>query len=57
MEIKFRCENENCPSPESESYVKVLEVDAIMDEKNMATLYCPYCKKALVKDSKDTEMA
>ena len=54
MEIKFRCENENCQSPEAQPYVKILEVDAIMDEKNMATLYCPYCKQALVKD---TEMA
>ncbi|MCG8565017.1 MAG: hypothetical protein MI747_08030 [Desulfobacterales bacterium] len=51
MEIKYCCKNENCENPENEPYVKVVEVDAIMDEKNLAALYCPHCKSELVQDT------
>ena len=53
MEIKFQCQNEKCQNPENQPYVKIVEVDAIMDEKNMAALYCPHCKEELIRDTED----
>ena len=49
MEIKYFCENKKCKIGDQKPFVKVLEMDAIMDEKNVADLFCPHCKQPLQK--------
>jgi aspartate carbamoyltransferase regulatory subunit len=49
MDIVYTCENRQCRSVETTPYLKTLQMDAVMDEKNIATMFCPYCERSLVQ--------
>jgi hypothetical protein len=50
--MDFYCPEEKCPSTGRDRYVLSLPDEACMDERNLATVFCPHCGKSLVR--KDT---
>ena len=48
MEKKFICTDKACIKKHKEPYIKVIEVEGIMDEQNIAQMYCPRCKSPLI---------
>ncbi len=49
MEITYFCKNEQCQNPDIEPFMKKLNFEAVMDDKNIAVMFCPYCKQSLVR--------
>ncbi|MCP4718978.1 MAG: hypothetical protein GY860_05930 [Desulfobacteraceae bacterium] len=47
MEISYYCQNRQCQIIQKKSYVLKLKLDDVMDEKNIAQMYCPHCKTEL----------
>lgn len=47
METKFYCTNPECTDNKEEAYVKVVNQESVMDEQNMAQMFCPRCKARL----------
>ena len=43
MEIQYHCRNENCRPDDGKPFVLTISIDDIMDEKNLAQMYCPHC--------------
>jgi len=43
---RFVCRNENCPSREKTFCLEIPD-ETIMDEKNVAVMYCPHCRERL----------
>lgn len=50
MEIEYYCQNEKCKVARKKSYVLKLRLDDVMDEKNIAQMFCPHCKAELKTD-------
>jgi hypothetical protein len=48
MKRKFHCTNADCRFGQSKDIVFEVEQEAWMDENNIATIFCPQCKKKLV---------
>ena len=48
MKEKFRCTNEACAKDHPDGVT--LEQESIMDEQNLAQMFCPRCKSRLVRD-------
>ncbi|MCF6247962.1 MAG: hypothetical protein L3J69_11450 [Desulfobacula sp.] len=44
MEIKFTCKNNNCSHPGNHQFEMTFDEETIMDAKNMASIFCPFCK-------------
>lgn len=49
MDIKLACQNEDCTYQGAEDYVMCIPSEAVMDENNMAVVFCPHCRKTLCK--------
>lgn len=49
MELRFFCKNEKCTYSEPEPFEIKLNMDAVMDEKNIADLFCPHCEEPLTR--------
>lgn len=47
MEIKYYCDNDNCHEELKKPYVFTLKLDTVMDENNIAQMFCPHCKSEL----------
>ncbi len=47
MEIKYTCINPECKPDGDDPFVLTLNLDNVMDEKNIAQMYCPHCKSEL----------
>lgn len=47
MKIKYYCTNQDCKATPSGAPVLELDLDAVMDENNLAQMFCPYCKAEL----------
>lgn len=47
MEIKYYCDNCQCHEVLKNPYVLTLKLETIMDEKNIAQMFCPHCKSEL----------
>ncbi len=50
MDIKYYCQNSQCKTVQKKTYVLKLNLDDVMDEKNIAQMYCPHCKTELKKE-------
>jgi hypothetical protein len=50
MKRKFHCTNADCSFGKSSDSVYEIHQEAWMDENNIATIFCPYCKQELVLD-------
>jgi hypothetical protein len=49
MKIKFKCTNSSCCNSNTKEHQLVLPVEVVMDEKNMAVMFCPKCKRKLIR--------
>lgn len=47
MEFSYICHNKNCSYPGKESFTMDIDEQAVMDHKNMAVVFCPFCKKQM----------
>lgn len=47
MEVKYYCNNCKCHEMLKRPYVLSLKLETIMDEKNIAQMFCPHCKSEL----------
>ena len=48
MGTKFNCTNNNCNYPGDTQFEMTLNQETIMDNNNVATIFCPFCKKEMV---------
>ena len=46
--MDFYCPEKDCPSAGVEPYVLRLPDEVYMDERNLATVFCPHCGKSLL---------
>ncbi|WDP91697.1 MAG: hypothetical protein HUN04_19110 [Desulfobacter sp.] len=54
MEKKYVCTNPQCGDNEKDAYVKVVNQESVMDEQNMAQMFCPKCKSRLESPKEET---
>jgi hypothetical protein len=47
MEIKYYCHNCQCTEVLKKTYILTLKLESVMDEKNIAQMFCPHCKSEL----------
>ncbi|MCA1787857.1 MAG: hypothetical protein LC657_17930 [Desulfobacteraceae bacterium] len=48
METKYICAHEHCSYPGSTRFEMSFTSESIMDDNNVATAFCPFCKKELM---------
>jgi len=48
MHTQFCCESENCRSTHGKAYQIAIQSEAIMDDHNLASMFCPHCNTPLV---------
>ena len=48
MEAIFDCENISCSFPGEGQFKMKLNFESIMDQNNVATVFCPFCKEPMV---------
>ncbi|MFN2437332.1 MAG: hypothetical protein ABR513_09615 [Desulfotignum sp.] len=48
METKYICVHEHCSYPGSTRFEMSFKSESIMDDNNVATAFCPFCKKELM---------
>lgn len=51
MNTEYICNNADCGYHDGPHYKLDLPSELIMDDKNLAALFCPYCKNELVPAS------
>jgi len=49
MHIRFCCESETCRTANGKPYQIAIQSEAIMDDNNLASLFCPHCRGPLVR--------
>lgn len=47
MEIIYACRNHNCSYPGKNRFEMTFDAETIMDDRNMATIFCPFCKNEM----------
>ena len=47
MEFHYTCRNSNCCYPGKDEFKMTIDEQAVMDDNNMATVFCPFCKKEM----------
>ena len=47
MKLKFKCTNELCRRKNNHRHRLVLPDELVMDDQNVAVMYCPKCKRKL----------
>ena len=47
MKVKYICDNKHCRYGSDHPYELVVSKESIMDEKNIATFFCPHCNEKL----------
>ena len=54
MSTKFYCSKKECAKKESETYILELPEEAVMDDSNVAHIFCPRCKSVLTRINPDS---
>ena len=54
MDKRFVCRNENCPSHDDKFCLEIPE-EILMDENNLADMYCPHCQTRLSQYAVSTD--
>ncbi len=49
MDIKYYCNNFKCQEALKKPYVLTLKLETVMDEKNIAKMFCPHCRSELTE--------
>lgn len=47
MTLKYECTNEGCREKNERRHELDLPAELVMDEQNVAEMYCPKCKRKL----------
>ena len=47
--MEFQCQSKDCPFEGPKPFVLSLPEEIQVDAHNVATMFCPYCEKELVK--------
>jgi hypothetical protein len=47
MQVKYICENKKCGYQADRAYELAVPPESILDEKNIATFFCPHCNQKL----------
>ncbi len=47
MKIKYECTNDGCREKHEQRHQLDLPAELVMDEKNVADMFCPKCKRKL----------
>jgi len=50
MQVKYVCANKRCRYRSDHPYELIVSTESIMDEKNIATFFCPHCNEKLKCD-------
>jgi len=50
MQVKYVCANKRCRYQSDHPYELIVSTESIMDEKNIATFFCPHCNEKLKCD-------
>lgn len=48
MDLTYICVNHNCSFPGATAFEMTFKSESIMDENNVASLFCPFCKHELM---------
>jgi hypothetical protein len=48
METKYICTHVHCSHPGTRRFEMSFKAESIMDDKNVATPFCPFCKKEMM---------
>ena len=56
MELEFVCRNDGCRDKDG-PYVYRMSIEAVMDEKNVADVFCPRCNRRLKPQTVDSDAA
>lgn len=48
METTYICTHVHCSHPGTNRFEMSFKAESIMDEKNVATPFCPFCKKEMM---------
>ena len=48
MDLSYTCVNHNCSFPGATPFEMTFKAETIMDENNVASLFCPFCKHELI---------
>jgi hypothetical protein len=48
METTYICTYVHCSHPGTNRYEMTFKAESIMDQKNVATPFCPFCKKEML---------
>jgi hypothetical protein len=46
MKLEFICTNDNCRQ-NTRPFVYEMDCEAVMDERNLASVFCPHCQHPL----------
>ncbi len=55
--MKYYCPNPKCLSNDTEPYLLHVAPEALLDEKNLATMFCPFCQGALIEKAPGIPMS
>ncbi len=48
MEVQYLCQNNNCSYPGDTKCEIRFKAESIMDNNNLATVFCPFCKTEMM---------
>ncbi|MBT6340244.1 MAG: hypothetical protein HOJ48_13210 [Desulfobacula sp.] len=48
MKTSFQCTNTNCNFPGKGQFEMTFNTESIVDSNNIATVFCPFCKKPMM---------
>jgi hypothetical protein len=49
MNITYYCPNNGCKGDDGKPYTQAFVSESYMDDKNIATMFCPRCHQRMVK--------
>jgi hypothetical protein len=49
MKLEYTCTNRACPEKDKNQYRLALPAELAMDDHNIADIFCPKCKRMLVR--------
>ena len=49
MDTIYICDNNNCSFPGATSFEITFKSETIMDDNNVASLFCPFCKQEMTQ--------
>ena len=51
MKLKYKCNNGACCKNEKREECVNLQIESVMDEKNIAVMFCPKCGSKLTREN------